>query len=311
MNIKSLLIGSAAALAVVSGAQAADAIVAAEPEPLEYVRVCDAFGAGFFYIPGTETCLKIGGYVRTQLTYLDGTGRGGSDWATFVRGQITFDAREDTEYGTLGSFISINSEASGSFPGVSYLDAAYIDIAGLRVGYFANWWDDGIAGETDGYFNGFAGDSKQVAARYWYDGGQFGAGAAVETLAVPGGDNVGLSGKVQAAFGPATVDVIGSYDTNFDEGAIQGRVVAEVGPGSLQAALAYFTGPSNYSGAFEWQLAVAYEAKVTEKLTITPGFQYDWDAFVGGGDDWTVGLTAGYAVTTNLSTLATDRKSVV
>ena len=61
MNIKSLLIGSAAALAAVSGAQAADAIVAAEPEPLEYVRVCDAFGTGFFYIPGTVTCLKFGG----------------------------------------------------------------------------------------------------------------------------------------------------------------------------------------------------------------------------------------------------------
>ncbi|RIV16447.1 porin, partial [Klebsiella pneumoniae] len=54
MNIKGLLIGSAAALTTISGAQAADAIVAAEPEPLEYVRVCDAFGEGFFYIPGTE-----------------------------------------------------------------------------------------------------------------------------------------------------------------------------------------------------------------------------------------------------------------
>ncbi|MBX4869589.1 porin, partial [Rhizobium leguminosarum] len=64
MNIKSLLLGSAAALAVVSGAQAADAIVAAEPEPVEYVRVCDAYGTGYFYIPGTETCLKIEGYIR-------------------------------------------------------------------------------------------------------------------------------------------------------------------------------------------------------------------------------------------------------
>ena len=64
MNIKSLLLGSAAALVAVSGARAADAVVVAEPEPVEYVRVCDAYGAGFFYIPGTETCLKIGGYVR-------------------------------------------------------------------------------------------------------------------------------------------------------------------------------------------------------------------------------------------------------
>ena len=38
---------------------------------MEYVRVCDAFGTGYFYIPGTETCLKIGGYVRTQIVYQD------------------------------------------------------------------------------------------------------------------------------------------------------------------------------------------------------------------------------------------------
>src|ERR1044072_1914001 len=61
MNIKSLLIGSAAALVAVSGARAADAVVVAEPEPVEYVRVCDASGAGVLYIPGTETCLKISG----------------------------------------------------------------------------------------------------------------------------------------------------------------------------------------------------------------------------------------------------------
>ena len=67
MKIKSLLLGSAAALAAVSGARAADAVVIAEPEPVEYVRVCDAYGAGFFYIPGTETCLRISGYVWYQV----------------------------------------------------------------------------------------------------------------------------------------------------------------------------------------------------------------------------------------------------
>src|SRR5690606_14932716 len=55
MNIKSLLLGSAATLVAATGAKAADAIVVAESEPVNYVRVCDAYGAGFFYIPGTET----------------------------------------------------------------------------------------------------------------------------------------------------------------------------------------------------------------------------------------------------------------
>ena len=58
MNLKRLLIGSAAALTVTSTTQAADAIVAAQPEPVEYVRICDGYGAGYFFIPDTETCLK-------------------------------------------------------------------------------------------------------------------------------------------------------------------------------------------------------------------------------------------------------------
>src|SRR5690606_25826104 len=66
MKVKSLLLGSAAAL-VANAAHSADAIVIAGPEPIEYVRVCDAYGAGFFYIPGTETCLRIGGELRFQL----------------------------------------------------------------------------------------------------------------------------------------------------------------------------------------------------------------------------------------------------
>ena len=56
-------------MVAVSGAQAADAIVV-EPEPVEYVRICDAYGSGFFYIPGTETCIRFSGYVRSSDRYL-------------------------------------------------------------------------------------------------------------------------------------------------------------------------------------------------------------------------------------------------
>ena len=50
---------SAASLTIVSGAQAADLPVKAKA--VEYVRVCSLYGAGFFYIPGTDTCIKLGG----------------------------------------------------------------------------------------------------------------------------------------------------------------------------------------------------------------------------------------------------------
>ncbi|PZR88834.1 MAG: porin, partial [Stutzerimonas stutzeri] len=60
--VKSLLLGSAAGFAAVAGAHAAD-LPSRKAAPVEYVRVCSAYGAGFFYIPGTETCLRVGGRV--------------------------------------------------------------------------------------------------------------------------------------------------------------------------------------------------------------------------------------------------------
>src|SRR4051812_48330008 len=58
--VRSLLLGSAAGLLTVAGAQAAD-LPAMKAAPVNYVRICDAYGAGFFYIPDTDTCLKVGG----------------------------------------------------------------------------------------------------------------------------------------------------------------------------------------------------------------------------------------------------------
>jgi opacity protein-like surface antigen len=124
MNIKSLLLGSAAALVAVSGARAADAVVVAEPEPVEYVRVCDVYGAGFYYIPGTETCLKISGYLRYDIGvgangltsvdkkhYLDSGGTVIDNDDTYykkARFQLRTDARSETELGTLRAYAAIN-----------------------------------------------------------------------------------------------------------------------------------------------------------------------------------------------------------
>jgi hypothetical protein len=62
-KIKSLILGSAAA-GCCHGAQAADLPVKAKA--VQYVKICSLYGAGFYYIPGTDTCIKLGGYV--QLT---------------------------------------------------------------------------------------------------------------------------------------------------------------------------------------------------------------------------------------------------
>ena len=65
--LKGLLLGSAASLAMIAqgtGARAADLPGIA---PIEYVRICDAYGAGFFVIPGTDTCLRVGGLVLGEF----------------------------------------------------------------------------------------------------------------------------------------------------------------------------------------------------------------------------------------------------
>ena len=48
--VKSLLLGSAAGLVALTGAQAADLPVKAKP--VEYVKICSLYGAGFLLHPG-------------------------------------------------------------------------------------------------------------------------------------------------------------------------------------------------------------------------------------------------------------------
>src|ERR1700712_675098 len=135
MNIKSLLLGSAAALAVVSGAHAADAVVVAEPEPLEYVRICDAYGAGYFYIPGSETCLKIGGKVRTEGNWYNAynpVDNRGTLWHT--RAELKLQTATDTEYGALKTNTELRWDwQEGGATGTNLLHAS-IGLGGFTVG---------------------------------------------------------------------------------------------------------------------------------------------------------------------------------
>src|SRR5918997_5282941 len=68
--VKSLLLGSAAGLFAVAGAQAAD-LPKKAAAPVEYVRVCSTYGAGYFFIPGTDTCLRLSGFLRAEYLFLE------------------------------------------------------------------------------------------------------------------------------------------------------------------------------------------------------------------------------------------------
>ncbi|MFT3953039.1 MAG: porin [Piscinibacter sp.] len=173
-TVKSLLLGTAAGFAAIAGAQAAD--LPGKAAPAEYVRICDTYGAGFFFIPGTDTCLRIGGFVRADYTvYLNHSSnivRAGTAGAGNVgdlsnaafdnssafqsRFAINFDARSNTEYGLLRSFaqFTIRRGKSSGYMGsglnagnnnprstLAVMDRAFIQFAGFTFGYSASFFN--------------------------------------------------------------------------------------------------------------------------------------------------------------------------
>ena len=64
--IKSILLGSAAGIVAVASAQAAD-LPTRKAAPVEYVRVCNVGGITGWTLPGSDTCVKLSGYVTAQF----------------------------------------------------------------------------------------------------------------------------------------------------------------------------------------------------------------------------------------------------
>jgi len=215
--------------------------VIAEPEPMEYVRICDTYGVGFYYIPGTETCLKVSGYMRYDI----GVGGFGltdvidkKDWGfetdydtndTYdkrARFQLRVDSRTETELGTLRTYAAINFQwdtaSTGEYESdddngftYSYADWApehiYMELGGFRIG------------KTDSLFSTFTGyaggvmaddiigygpfDTHQIAYT-WTGGNGFTAAVAVEE---GDGDTVDPFGYFPNEVGDGDLYTLDSY----------------------------------------------------------------------------------------------------
>src|SRR3954469_18602657 len=127
--VKSLILGSAAGLIAVGGGQAADLSVKAKA--VEYVRICSLYGAGFWYIPGTDTCIKLGGYLRVDVVANSNSDDSGNvngvaglhnrfsnayTWRS--REDFNIDTRTATEYGVLRTFFDATfSWTTGTYAG--------------------------------------------------------------------------------------------------------------------------------------------------------------------------------------------------
>ena len=166
--VKSLLLGSAAGLSAVAGAQAADLPVR-KAAPVEYVRICTAYGAGYFYIPGTDTCIRVGGRARFEYQYQESLSRAAGNGAVSgyrSLGRLNLDTRTQTAYGTLRAFVRFDiASRSGqyltsgtqqryanAFPGLGAdtfgqlqkfvdVDKAFIQFAGFTAGRAQSFLD--------------------------------------------------------------------------------------------------------------------------------------------------------------------------
>jgi Porin subfamily len=199
--VKSLILGSAAGLLAMSGAQAADLPVKAKA--VEYVRICSLYGAGFWYIPGTDTCMRISGYIRAeadinggpfgQPSYggvLGNSDRYSDNYTAYARGSLTFDTRTASEYGVVRALVKFNENFTtnqnyntaaqlgaaisgpqgneqGRGGGSTSVDYAFIQFAGFTFGKSVS------AFETPWFGNGFG------------NGGSFLIGGSDDVTGIP------------------------------------------------------------------------------------------------------------------------------
>ncbi len=276
MKLKSLLLGSAAAMIAVTGARAADAIVA-EPHPVEYVRVCDMYGAGFFYIPGTETCLRIDGYVRVDYTFINRDDPLVDSDRWDYRARINFDARNETDYGTLRSQLRIQGDGNGGGDADAGIDRALISLAGFELGY-----SDTFNTTFHGYgmpvekYDGYYGYDQAVFFGYNYAANGFRAGIGVQSSVADSAEYTGV-----AADGTLNPDYYAGIGYAGSWGSINGSMQYE-------------------TAVDDWAWKVSASITAVEGLNIK-GFYVGDDngttRLVEGAGDWAYGIGASYQIT--------------
>lgn len=198
---KSLLLGSAAGLVAVAGAQAAD-LPTRKAAPVEYVRVCATYGNGFFYIPGTDTCIKINGHARFDYVNTQEYNKGGDPSSFRGSARIGIDTRTATDWGLLRTYIRLGfsrdsggyfgsgtglrtgtriglQTPAGGFPSYSgidsagarletgvFIDAAFVQWGGLTAGRVQSFFD--FYADNDTWFGIADSDTLTTALAYTY-----------------------------------------------------------------------------------------------------------------------------------------------
>ena len=322
MNSRAFLIGAGSSIFLPCTAMAADAIVAAEPGALEYVRVCDAFGEGYFYIPGTETCLKFGGYLRVDIAGGDPNdqdtfpGGGGDSWFTRSRMNFRISTATDTEYGALKTYAETEFERDDNTDVVTDLEIGTIELAGFLVGYVDTLYTafTGDAGNTiNDYYDVNYGDFHQTQIRYTYDPGNgFMAAISLEDDSDPSSSGVDDADEpddnyvpdIIAAVGyvtdPFKARLVGAYDSSMEAGAIKLRLDGTIGDLSVFAMGGWNTDGDRVNNYAQWDGAwaawIGASYVLTEKATINASMNFDEGGDVEGALNIAYAIVPGFEI---------------
>jgi len=313
--VKSLLLGSAAGLVAVAGAQAADLPVKAKA--VEYVKVCSLYGAGFYYIPGTDTCIKIGGFVRAEATY-----NAGGSFATYLNGAnarfdngtnrmpfrtrvaLSADVRTQTEYGTLRSYLRggwqwSTADSISANNNVTYYDRGFIQFAGFTFGKtesFFDFYPVPLYSYQTQFFEGSSGGSGQTVFAYT---AQFGNGVSASISA----EDQSYRSAAVSPVGAFTVGTTAATASPFSSGAVVngtpnnnrgGQNIPDF-VGNIRVDQAW--GSAQIQGALHNNTAIGYSNATSPNGAIT-----------GPGDKW--GWAAGAGLTLKMPWAATDTLSL-
>jgi hypothetical protein len=232
MKLTSLLLSSAAIL-VAGSAFAAD-LPAKKAAPAAAVTACPAFGAGFFTIPGSDTCIQLGGYMNNLTTFSDED----QSIANAAELRLTIDARSNSEIGVIRGFGRIGNAG---------MERAYVQVGGLTVGRNASLAD--IAGTNAWMYGSNLGGGSRNGATYAATMGAVTLSLGIADSANNNIDNTtnasttyssgtpDLLAGVSAKAGPVDVKLVGVSHTAVDDTgetqgyAVVGRIGASVGGG--------------------------------------------------------------------------------
>lgn len=257
---------------------AACAEPAAEPDNPSYVSACPAWGAGYFYVPGSQTCLRLSGYVRADI-------RGGDNlyartkqnlrrktYAWRSRAALRMHTATQTDHGALRSFVELRIQWNqgaeyGKQPDSQHkLRFAYLELGGLRAGM-----DDSIFAHWTGYFGNVImedifspmEEARTNAVSYSFTAAELSNGSKISAiLGFEQGDSAGDTGGFRYAAGGMKRYVklsqqIGDYRPNIVGGLKWSHRLA-----TLSAVAAF---DSYYS---EWAAKIRLNIQATEKLLL-------------------------------------------